>query len=160
MNKRAGRQEWWIVFFSAIVLGNGAERALATMVLSAAKGLTSEPLHLIIALGVLRATVLYFVLRTQVEVSTRRARDGDGKSLALWPYIAMATALSITTFFGQDLPFDTRLVWLPYLAVLGWLAFELGLRPGDPITNQWGPIPKPFLEFTAPKSDNYKPPRP
>lgn len=164
MESRAGRPEWWGAFVVTYGLYLQATEFFTRSLLRAGETLSSASVQPTVLLGVVLAVCLGVALAVQHHVSVKRARDRDVRPVAFWVYAAACVAtfaISITVVAsGVTLPFNPSWIWVPQFVAFGWLAIELGVRPGDPKENRWGPAPKsPFDRFGR-RIDNYKPPRP
>ncbi len=162
MKARAGRLEWWCIFFGANVGGSSAQNMLSGWILPENRGLTDAGLPQVIGLGMGVAAILALVLWIQRTVTVRRARDRDGASWPFWGYALVSVAFAVSGFvlaaLGTETPFHPAWAWGALSAAILWMVIQFGLRPGDSKANRWGPAPKSLLEFSAPKVDNYRSP--
>ena len=163
MNSRVGRLEWWATFFVANFVSVKAMGLLYRSVLRDGQPLSDASLQSTIMLGLALAASSAVALAVQHRISIRRARDRDIGLAAFWVYAA-TSAVSVGASFaiaasGSTLPFNPAWIWAPQFAALAWAALEFGVRPGDPMTNRWGPVPKRPFDRAWPKPDNYRPPR-
>lgn len=163
MHGRVGRLEWWTAFVTANIAAAWAGRFLYGSVLSDGQPVASASLEAKVILGLAEATILALVLLVQRDISTRRARDRDVRPIAFWVYAATSVLSGATSFglsaSGGSLPFSPAWIWAPHVVAWVWVALEFGVRPGDPMANRWGPVPKHPFDYASPRSNNYKPPR-
>lgn len=163
MKTRVGRLEWWGAFAVSYFLYLQATEFLARSILKNGEALSGASLGSVILVGVAQTMSLAVALAVQHHVSVRRAHDRDIRPIAFWAYAAtsvvtFAIGFSISVL-EVSLPFNSSWIWAPQFVAFGWAAIELGARPGDPIANRWGPVPKPLFDSVTAKADNYKPPR-
>lgn len=163
MKSRVGRLEWWGTFVVTYFLYLQATEFFARNLLRDDEILSGASVQSTVLLGVAEAVCLAVALAVQRHVSIRRAHDRDVRPIAFWVYAAASVAtfaisLSILAS-GVSLPFSPSWIPVPQFLAFGWAAIELGARPGDPMVNRWGPVPKPLFDMVGPKSNNYKPPR-
>lgn len=162
MKSRAGRSEWWGTFVVTYFLYLQATEFFARG-LRGGEILSGSSVQPAVLLGVAQAVCLGVALAVQHHVSVRRARDRDVRPTAFWLYAATCVAtfaISLTIVAsGLTLSFSPSWVSAPQFVAFGWLAIELGARPGDPMANRWGPVPKSPFDRVGPKIDNYRPPR-
>ncbi|WP_143105867.1 DUF805 domain-containing protein [Brevundimonas viscosa] len=164
MNSRVGRLEWWGTFAVTYFLYLQAMEFFARSMPRDGEFLSGVSVHPTVLLGVAQAVILGVALAVQHHASVRRARDRDVRPIAFWVYAAtcvatFAISLAIVSS-GVTLPFNLSWIWASPFVAFGWMAIELGARPGDPMANRWGPVPKSPFDRVGPRIDNYKPPRP
>lgn len=125
--------------------------------------MTGASLQSPVLLGLAQAVCLAVALAVQGHVSIRRAHDRDVRPISFWVYAATSVVTFAIGFgifaLGVSLPVNPTWIWAPQFVAFGWAAIELGARPGDPMANRWGPVPKPLFNMAGPRADNYKPPR-
>lgn len=158
MKSRVGRLEWWGTFVVTYFLYLQASEFFAENLPRDGASIQSTVLP-----GVAEAVCLTVALAVQRYVSIRRAHDRDVRPIAFWVYAAASVATFVVSLSilasGISLPFNPSWIWAPQFVAFGWAAIELGARPGDPMANRWGPVPKPLIKMAGPRADNYKPPR-
>lgn len=162
MKSRVGRLEWWTTFIVANLVSFQATGFLYRSVLQGGE-LSDAPLQSKLILGLAHAAILTVTLVVQRDISTRRAHDRDVRPIAFWVYAA-ASVVSFAASFsisatGSSVPFSPAWIWAPPIVAFAWVAMEFGARPGDPMTNRWGPAPRHPFDRPSPKPDNYRPPR-
>lgn len=163
MKSRVGRLEWWGTFVFVYFLYLQATEFFSRSILRG-EALSGAPLQSAVLLVLAEAVTLAVALAVQHHVSVRRARDRDVRPIAFWIYAGtcvatFAISLSIVAL-EITLPFNPSWIWVPQFVAFSGVAVELGARPGDPMANRWGPVPKSPFDRVGPRIDNYKPPRP
>lgn len=163
MKSRVGRLEWWGTFVVTYFLYLQATEFFSRKLLRDVETLSGASLQSAVLLAFAEAVILAIALAVQRHVSIRRARDRDVRPIAFWVYAATCVAtfaISLVIVASQvTLPFNPSWIWAPQFVAFGWVAIELGAKPGDPQANRWGPVPKPLFDMVGPRADNYKPPR-
>lgn len=163
MSGRVGRLEWWTTFVIANIASAWTVGLLYRSVLGDGQQLASASLQSTLLIGLGHTAILAFALVVQRNISIRRAHDRDVRPIAFWAYAATSVASAAVSFgisaFGGSLPFSPAWILVPQIVAWAWVAIEFGARPGDPVANRWGPVPKPLLDAASPKTDNYRPPR-
>lgn len=163
MKSRVGRPEWWGTFVVTYFLYLQATEFFARSLLRDGEALSGASVQSTVLLGVGEAVCLGVALAVQHHVSVRRARDRDVRPIAFWIYAATCVATFVISLSivasGVTLPFNPSWIWVPQFVAFVWVAIELGARPGDPMANRWGPVPKSRFDRVGPRMDNYKPPR-
>jgi uncharacterized membrane protein YhaH (DUF805 family) len=159
---RAGRLEWWFWFFGANMAGARTQEMLISVILTEGQRLAEAALPQVIGLAVGAAAIMAVVMWVQMTATVRRAHDRDSSSGAFWAYALVIVAFAVSGFtlsaLDRSLPFNPAWAsWLP-LAATAWMVIQFGFRPGDPMPNRWGPVPKPLFGFSSPKPNNYRPP--
>ena len=164
MNKRAGRLEWWVWFFGASFIGSKVGGTLDGVILPRGVRLPDSALPQILLWGLGHAVILACVLWAQQAVTVRRARDRDDSVWPFWVYAAVVGGFTAVTILlaptDLRIPIHPAWAWAPLVLAMGLMIFQFGVKPGDPRGNRWGPPPKPFISFNAPKPDNYRAPPP
>lgn len=163
MNSRVGRVEWWTTFVIANMASAWAVGFLYRGVLGDGQPLANASLQSTVLLGLGHTAILAFALFVQRNISIRRAQDRDVRPIAFWAYAATSVVSAATGFgvsaSGGSLPFSLAWIWVPQIVAWAWVAIEFGARPGDPMANRWGAVPKHPLDRASPRIDNYRPPR-
>ena len=163
MSGRVGRVEWWTTFLIANVASTWAIGLLYGSVLEEAQTLASASFESKVLIGLGHAAILAIALVVQRNISIRRAHDRDVRPIAFWAYAATSVMSAAVSFgvsaFDASLAVSPAWIWVPQVVAWAWVAIEFGARPGDPVTNRWGPVPKHPFDVASPKIDNYRPPR-
>lgn len=163
MSGRVGRVEWWTTFIIANIASAWAVGLLYRGLLADGQGLADASLQSTILLGLGHAAILAIALVVQRNISIRRAHDRDVRPIAFWAYAATSMVSAAVSFgastFDGSLPFNPAWIWVPQVVAWAWVAIEFGARPGDPVANRWGPVPKHPFDVASPRIDNYRPPR-
>lgn len=162
-SSRVGRLEWWTTFVIANLVCVQVSGFLYRSGLLHGEALSDASLQSTVVLGLALAAVLYVTLAVQHHISVRRAHDRDVKPIAFWVYaatnvVSFATSFAISAS-GGSAPFNPAWIWAPPVVAFAWAALEFGARPGDPMPNRWGPVPRHPFDRPSPKPDNYRPPQ-